>query len=215
MLETLQKESVFDTGINLASNCGLILSEVINRWLWVIQPNAQFNLNQFSRQIFNQDIKSGEVITNQQSRLICVSPRNALLLSSDTQAHSSFPGFDAMATDVSHGYCELNLSGKNAKRFLNSYISADFDRTDTLKAGALRCLLGQYDLWLWWDDIEQIHLIVERSFSLSFVEYLKALSLRWGADDDNGQRFKDASLILTAYDTVLAVSPDLVEKGAL
>jgi heterotetrameric sarcosine oxidase gamma subunit len=215
MLKTLQKESAFDTHINLAPNCGLILEEAINRWLWVIQPNAQFNLIQFSRQVFNQDIRPGEVITNQQSRLICVSPRSALLLSSDTQAHSSFSRFDAMATDVSHGYCELNLSGKNAKRFLNSYISADFDRTDTLKAGALRCLLGQYDLWLWWEDIEQIHLIVERSFSLSFVEYLKVLSLRWRADDDNGQQFKDASLILTAYDTVLAVPPDLVEKGAL
>lgn len=86
-----------------------------------------------------------------------------------------------MVTDISHGFCELSLTGSNAIEFLNSYTTVDLTGTGNPSGRNLRCLLGQYRIILYWDDANDVRILIDRSYTQSFVDYLDILYQRWSA----------------------------------
>jgi len=111
-------------------------------------------------------------------RLFKLWPHKSYLLSAESSLPGSLSDLAPMMTDISHGFCELSLTGSTALEFLSSYISVDLDPRVTTNR-CLRCLLGHYPIILWWDVVSEIHMLVDRSYTQSFCDYLETLSLRW------------------------------------
>jgi sarcosine oxidase gamma subunit len=84
-----------------------------------------------------------------------------------------------MVTDISHGICELSLVGDQALDFLGNHTSANLKDPRVTETRNLRCLLGQYPVILWWDQVADIRLLVDRSYAQSLCDYLKHLMQRW------------------------------------
>lgn len=82
------------------------------------------------------------------------------------------------ATDIGHGQSCLRLRGVNALHFLANYTVADLRSQPIRKAAVLRTKIGHYDALLWWDSTRDIHVLVDRSYAQSFVDYIRALALR-------------------------------------
>jgi hypothetical protein len=64
------------------------------------------------------------------------------------------------------------------------YLAENHGMSDVLvlDSGCRRCLLDQYPLVLWWDDIggiSDIRLLIERSYAQPFSDYLAQLMTRW------------------------------------
>ncbi|MCP4471156.1 MAG: hypothetical protein GY815_10800 [Gammaproteobacteria bacterium] len=74
---------------------------------------------------------------------------------------------------------KVDVKGADALEFLGSYSSANPADQCVGAKRSLRCLLGQYTVLLWWDDIADIRLLVDRSYAQSFYDYLASLMARW------------------------------------
>ena len=175
----MTKQPLIDPQFKFATESDLSLREIDVRGLWSIQSNATYNLDSFSKAGFNQTLAFGAMLKTDGLRLIRLWPQAAYLLSDDYALPDSITHFDSMITDISHGFIELILSGGNAPAFINDYCSADISQPAIVNAGTLRTRLGQFDILLWWDDITDIRILVDRSHAQSFVSYLQSLSSRW------------------------------------
>ncbi len=146
--------------------------------LWSIQANASLDLNDFSHSLFDQEIKFGEMITLESERLIQLWPKSAYLLSTQSALPNSASVFDSIITDISHGFCQINLRSTSALSFLNEYCSANIQQVNILRNQTLRTRLGQYSVLIWWDNSSDIHLLIERSYTQSFTGFLHSLADR-------------------------------------
>ena len=86
-----------------------------------------------------------------------------------------------MITDVSDAYRKLTLTGETALQFLDQYSPFDFMQNSGLKK-TVKTLCGQYPIIVWWDDISEIKLLIERSLSESYRDYLSVLANRFCFD---------------------------------
>ena len=111
-------------------------------------------------------------------RLLQLWPHKLYLLSDVSELAAEFSVFESMITDIRHGFCELSLGGKNVFDFIKLYLSTDLNATRISESKQLRCLLGQYQIIMWWDDIEDIRLIIDRSYAQSLRNYLVHLMQR-------------------------------------
>ncbi len=143
--------------------------------LWSVRANASHDLDCFSNSLFNQEIHFGEMLTDSKLRLIQLWPSAAYLLAEQPGLPDEANQFTNMITDISHGYCAVNLSGENALTFLGCYCSADLQKATRQ---CLRTRLGHYPLLIWWDSITEFQLLVERSYAQSFIDYLNLLADR-------------------------------------
>jgi hypothetical protein len=147
-----------------SENADLTLTEIEIIALWSIQGNYQQDLADFVMAVFSESVAACGMTSTDDLRLLKLWPQRAWLL-----AHR-------------HGLCEFRLGGEHAWAFLGSYTSVDL--AAPVGSGCRRCLLGQYPLVLWWDDIggaRDIHLLIERSYAQSFFDYLAQLMTRWRA----------------------------------
>ncbi|MCP5087613.1 MAG: hypothetical protein GY952_12515 [Rhodobacteraceae bacterium] len=80
--------------------------------------------------------------------------------------------------EISHGQSVLFLHGPGALRFLADYSSADLFAKPVSEAGTLRSRIGRFDLLFWWDDPQNVHIAVSRSYAQSFVDHLRLLASR-------------------------------------
>jgi sarcosine oxidase gamma subunit len=181
MTDYIERDTVTDnTGI-LRLDSGLELEEITDRWLWSLQPGRQDSLNAFSKTVFGAGPRPREVLRMDCMRLLSLWPHKAYLLSSASQLPQVVDEFAGIMTEISHGFCEFRLGGEKALELLGSYCSLDPSQQRTSEMRSLRCLLGQYPVLLWWDDIDDIRMLVERSLAQSFHEYLASLMVRWSS----------------------------------
>lgn len=146
--------------------------------LWSIRANANFDLNRFSESLFQRDIQFGEMIANDQLRLIRLWPDAAYLYSQQVELPAIAAGFETMITDISHGFCRIQLAGENALPFLNNYCSADLEQVTINSNQCLRTSLGHYSIVIWWDSKSELQLLVDNSYAHSFTDFLNTLALR-------------------------------------
>lgn len=154
------------------SNPPQISQQKING-LWSIRSNANHDLNLFCQKLFNRDIRFGEMIAADSLRLIQLWPGAAYLFSDHPELPEVASEFESMITDISHGFCTIKLTGDNALTFLNNYCSADI-----INSQCLRTSLGQYQILIWWDVPSELQILVDRSYTRSFTDYLNALTIR-------------------------------------
>ena len=176
MFESLTKELAVEVTVTSVTDSGLKLVEVTDQHIYSIQPNAQFNLNIFSQSAFSQDITLGQMLIDDQLRLIQLSPKGAYLISN---APLALKRFNSMITDISHGYCHLELSGQQTLEFINSHTPADLNNSNIVKSKTAKTLLGHFNVILWWDSHEKIKLLIDRSYAQSFADYLSSLFKTW------------------------------------
>ncbi|MCP4769150.1 MAG: hypothetical protein GY875_23190 [Gammaproteobacteria bacterium] len=179
MAELSERETVTDGDAITSPDSRLVLSEIEDRFVWSVQPDHRGNLNAFTEAVFAAAPRAGEVLKMDSLRLLYLWPHKAWLLSSSAQLPHAVDDFSAIMTDIGHGFCEFRLGGEHALDFLGSYCSANPAQQSGGAKRSLRCLLGQYQVLLWWDDSADIRLLVERSYAGSFYDYLASLIARW------------------------------------
>jgi len=179
MTELIELETVTDGSAIQSPDSSLALNEIADRFVWSVQPDHRGNLNAFTETVFNTAPRSGEVLKMDSLRLLYLWPHKAWLLSSSAQLPRAVDDFSAIMTDIGHGYCEFRLCGEHALDFLGSYSSTNPAEQCGDLQRSLRCLLGQYQVLLWWDECDDIRLLVERSYARSFYDYLASLMARW------------------------------------
>ena len=141
--------------------------------LWSVRANASHDFNHFSESLFNQGIQFGEMLADDNLRLIQLWPDAAYLFSEQLELPAIVSEFENMITDISHGFCLIKLTGENALTFVNNYCSADIIANQCLRAS-----LGHYQILTWWNNSDEVQLLVDRSYSHSFIDYLGALTHR-------------------------------------
>lgn len=145
---------------------------------WSVQANTRHDINDFAHTLFNRRIQFGEMIKLENMRLIQLWPGSAYLLSTQPSLPELASGFENMITDISHGFKEINLRGASALSFLSDYCSANIQQADILKNQTLRSKFGQFSIIIWWDDCDDIHLLIDRSYAQSFNRFLQSLTDR-------------------------------------
>jgi heterotetrameric sarcosine oxidase gamma subunit len=176
MFESLTREPAIEKTISPLTNGGLKIVEIIDQKIALIQPNNQFDLSMFSQSVFSREITMGKMLIDDQLRLIQLSPKSAYLIGNAPQPLNSF---NSMITDISHGYCQLELSGQQAFKFINSYTPAYLNNNNIAQPKTAKTLLGHFNVILWWDSHDKIKLLIDRSYAQSFNNYLHALIRVW------------------------------------
>jgi heterotetrameric sarcosine oxidase gamma subunit len=179
MPSQLFKEPATDTDGTLQGYSGLSLNEIASRGLWSIQSSKMLKLESFASLVFNQDTKMGAMLTKGGLRLIQFAPDRAYLFADQLKIPDDALDFEPIATDISHGFCQLLLSGNDSLLFLNAYTTVNLEDEVITVARCVRTRLGQYPITLWWDDLSAIHILVDRSYARSLSSYLHVLSTRW------------------------------------
>jgi len=172
-------EPVTDATGKLSGRPDLSLDEVGIHGLWSIQSSKTLKLESLATTVFNQDAKMGTMLKANELLLIQLAPGMAYLFSDQFRFPYEGQNFELIATDISHGFCQLLLSGDDSLEFLNAYTTVDLEDEAIITARCVRTRLGQYALTLWWERPTEIHILVDRSYARSFCTYLHALSTRW------------------------------------
>jgi sarcosine oxidase gamma subunit len=179
MADFLTKETATVGVIGRLRNSEVHLNEVVVQGLWSFQPNRNQDLDSIAELLFTDSTGAVTMLNDKALRLFKLWPHKAYLLSAGSSPPGSLADLAGVMTDISHGFCELSLTGTAAFEFLNSYTSVELNNSRITITRCLRCRLGHYQVILWWDDIDEIHMLVDRSYTQSFCDYLETLSLRW------------------------------------
>jgi hypothetical protein len=179
MLKLPQKELATDCNGRLSVQRDLFLSELNGVGLWSLRPNASQDIQAFATGVFDQQLRFGEMINAEGMRLIQLWPNAAYFITEQISLPESAAAFESMLTDISHGFCDFNLSGDRAIPFLNDYTTTDLGQMAISDKRVLRTRLGQFQAVLWWDELTDIHMLIDRSYARSFCHYLQSVADRW------------------------------------
>jgi heterotetrameric sarcosine oxidase gamma subunit len=178
MIEASNIKAATESPVGRLNVEALSVHEHALRPIWSIQSNQSYSLEDFVRATFNTELNPERLLQQGPNRLIQLSPYRALMVSESPAISQAMAQYESMLTDVSHGYCELCVTGKQSFDFLRLYVSANMSKVIGAGSFSVNCLLGQYRCLLWWDDSSQIHILVERSYAQSFRHYLSHLMQR-------------------------------------
>lgn len=179
MADLLTRDKATVGVIGRLRNSELYLNEVDIKGLWSFQPGRDRELDSITGTLFPESTGALTMLGDEALRLFKFWPHRGYLRSAESSLPGSLANLASMMTDISHGFCELILTGTAAFEFLNSYTSVELSNLQVTENRCLRCPLGHYQVILWWDDINEIHMLVDRSYTQSFCDYLETLSLRW------------------------------------
>ena len=154
---------------------GLSIQEIESRYIWSVQPDRTHRLDRFTKTVFKQTPNMGQMLINNECRLLQLWPHKSYLLSDNPTLPLTITSFESIMTDISHGFCELSLGGERAFDFIKLYVTVNLNSENYRDSRHLRCCLGQYSILLWWDDSKEIHILVDRSYAQSFRDFLNHL----------------------------------------
>jgi len=146
--------------------------------LWSLQGNRATTLAEVIETLFATGGRSGEPLQCAGLGLLPLWPHRALLQTAEATLPAQAAKFAPLLTDISHGYSKFRLGGEQAFDFIASYVSVNIAALRDAPA-CRRCRLGQYTVILWWDERQEIHLLLERSYAQSFADHIDALIARW------------------------------------
>lgn len=156
----------------------LVLERCEIAGLWSLQGNRETTLATVVETLFATGARSGEPLRCAGLGLLPLWPHRALLQTAEATLPAQAAKFAPLLTDVSHGYRQFRLGGEQAFDFIASYLSMNIAPLRDAPA-CRRCRLGQYTVILWWEDRQDIQLLLERSYAQSFADYIDALIARW------------------------------------
>lgn len=179
VIDQVNRQAVTTHSMTQVANSDFSIIEIKDRYLWSIQANREHSLSVITQTLFHETAQFGSMLTTDSLRLIQLWPHKAYLLAAQPSLPGGLQEFTSMVTDISHGFCELSFVGDQAFELLNSHTSADLKHAQVARTCNLRCLLGQYQIILWWDLVSDIHILIDRSYAQSFCDYLEQLRRRW------------------------------------
>ena len=146
--------------------------------LWSLQGNRATTLAEVVETLFATGARSGEPLQSAGLGLLPLWPHRALLQTTEATMPAQAAKFAPLLTDISHGYSQFRLGGEQAFDFIANHASVNIAALRDAPA-CRRCRLGQYAVILWWEDQQDIHLLLERSYAQSFADHIDALIARW------------------------------------
>ena len=179
MIDQVNRQAATTHSLTQAANSDFSVIEIKDRYLWSIQANREHSLSVITQALFHETAQFGSMLTTDSLRLIHLWPHKAYLLAAQPSLPGALQEFSSMLTDISHGFCELSLVDNQALELLDCHTSANLKDTQVAKTRNLRCLIGQYQVILWWDLVSDIHILIDRSYAQSFCDYLEQLRRRW------------------------------------
>lgn len=179
MVDQIKRQAVTTHATSPVSVMGLAFGESEDCYLWSVQPNREHDLRALTQGVFGAAPQFGKMLCIDSLRLLHLWPHQVYLLHTQPALPASLDEYASILTDISHGFCELGLSGDRALEFVDSHCSADLMAAHIDETRNRRCLLGQYRIILWWDQPDDIRILVERSYAQSFCDYLDQLMQRW------------------------------------
>jgi hypothetical protein len=156
----------------------MVLERCETAGLWSLQGNRETALTEVVETLFATGVRSGEPLQCAGLGLLPLWPHRALLQTAEATLPAQASKFAPLLTDISHGYSQFRLGGEQAFDFTASYASVNIAALRDTSA-CRRCRLGQYTVILWWEDRQEIQLLLERSYAQSFTDYIDALIARW------------------------------------
>jgi sarcosine oxidase gamma subunit len=178
MPESIEVRGATDAPDYPVPDASLTIYETDQLNIWSVQSNHLHSLEDYFLGTFNAEPQIGRMFFSDEWRLIQISPNRAFLISEQSTPLQSTTNYKTMLTDVSHGYCELCLSGEFSFDFVGLYISVDLNKALIRGKDNLRCRFGQYSCLLYWDNSDQVRVLIERSYARSFRNYLDHLLKR-------------------------------------
>ena len=164
---------------SLGGLSGMTLDESLETGVWLLKSHSPGTVDRIAVSLVCRIPDLGEMIDSHQVRLLRYSPDTMYLLFDWEKAPKLAPALRACVTDISHGMCGLNLKGEKALEFIGDYVSVSVNSPGIYESRNMRCRIGHFKVLIWWSDIRDVHILVDRSFAQSFYDYMLALSLRW------------------------------------
>lgn len=149
--------------------------------IWSVQSNQQHDVSEFCHSIVGNELGVGETSGNELLRVLRHWPKKVYVITDRSQLLQIEPKYADMITDVSDAYCKMTLTGESALQFLDQSSPLEFMQNSRFKKTA-KTLCGQYPIIVWWDDNSEIKLLIERSLSESYRDYLSVLADRFCFD---------------------------------
>ena len=157
---------------------GLAIEEKETRRIWSVQGNRAQHLSRFISAVFGEDSPPRRMLSTDNYRLLQLWPHKAYLLSDLQTPPTATAGFEPILTDISFALCELSLSGERVFDFVKPYLSVDLNSSSLRTSHHLRCRFAQYSILLWWDNANDLRILLDRSYAQSFRYFLEHLMQR-------------------------------------
>lgn len=143
-----------------------------------VQFRTMEELDQFCHSIMQRNVGTGEMAIADNILLLRFSPFSTYIVWRQQKLENFKTEHQDHLTDITHGKCALVVQGDSVLDFLGDYCSTDILSVHDRNFGMIKTRFIDYELAIWWDSKDRINLMVDRSYALSFVEFLHSLFTR-------------------------------------
>lgn len=165
-------------GSSWPKSLALSLTETKPLGILSVQTNSENDISGFCCSVLGESLELGEMSGSDTLRLIRHWPHKVYLITDGTRLPKIESRHAGLITDISDGYCKLCLAGERSLAFLDQYCLLGLKQKIILTTRTAKTMLGHYPVIIWWDDEAELSLLIERSLSQSFRDYLSVLAQR-------------------------------------
>ncbi|MED5391415.1 MAG: hypothetical protein VX977_06575 [Pseudomonadota bacterium] len=165
-------------GSSWPKSLALSLTETKPLGILSVQTNSENDISGFCCSVLGESLELGEMSGGDTLRLIRHWPHKVYLIADGIPLPKIESRYAGLITDISDAFCKLCLAGERSIAFLDQYCLLGLTQENILKMKTAKTMLGHYPVVIWWDDEAELSLLVERSLSQSFQDYLSVLAQR-------------------------------------
>ena len=165
-------------GSSWPESLALALTESKSPEILSVQSNSEHGIPEFCYSMLGEPLGLGQMSGDHTLRLIRHWPHKVYLITDGTRLPKIESRHAGLITDISDGYCKLCLAGERSLAFLDQYCLLGLKQKIILTTRTAKTMLGHYPVIIWWDDEAELSLLIERSLSQSFRDYLSVLAQR-------------------------------------
>ena len=165
-------------GSSWPESLALSLTESKPPNIFSVQSNSEHGIPEFCYSVLGEPLGLGQMSGGDTLRLIRHWPHKLYLITDGIPLPEIESRHAGLITDISDGYCKLCLAGERSLAFLDQYCLLGLKQKIILTTRTAKTMLGHYPVIIWWDDEAELSLLIERSLSQSFRDYLSVLAQR-------------------------------------
>ena len=177
MAESLVREILVGSATWEQDGCEISISEQ-QISVFEGQFRSAEQLDQFCHLMMQRTVGTGEMAAVGNMLLLRYSPFSAYIISRLLNLEDFNAEHRVSLTDVSHGKCALFVQGDSILNLFGEYCSTDLCGGRDRDYGMVKTRFIDYELTIWWNSNDEINLMINRSYALSFVDILHLLFIR-------------------------------------
>ncbi len=143
-----------------------------------VQFGTMEELDQFCHSVIQRIVGTGEMAVADNMLLLRFSPFSTYVVWRHQKLENSETEHQDHLTDITHGKCVLTVQGDSVLKFFADYCSTDLLSAHDRNFGMIKTRFIDHELTIWWDSNDQINVMIDRSYALSFVDFLYSLFTR-------------------------------------